>query len=113
MDILRKEIPLEINGVEYKFVLDFKSAMDFQKFYGKSILIGLDAISTEQDVEALGCLVASCLKVGEGKEEKGVGLEFIGQLDFLKTLPMFMEVIPQLVENSLPKDDEENIAKKK
>lgn len=104
MDILRKEIPIEINGETYKMILDFEAAMNFQKYYGKSILVGLDAISKEQDMVALGCLIASCLKTGEGKDEKSVGLEFIGELDFINSLPIFMEAIPQLVDNSLPKE---------
>lgn len=113
MEILRKEVPIEINGVNYKFILDFGAAIHFQKLYGKSILVGLEEISQNQDIEALGYLVASCLKTGEGKDEKSVGVEFINELDFISSLPMFMEVLPKLVENSLPKDTEENIAKKK
>lgn len=108
MDILRKEIPVEINGEVYKLVLDFEAAMNFQKYYGKSILVGLDAVSKEQDIVALGCLIAACLKAGEGKDEKSVGLEFIEGLDFMNTLPIFMEAIPELVDNSLPKEDKKN-----
>lgn len=113
MNILRKEVPIEINEEKYKFILDFGAAIEFQKLYGKSILVGLDKISTDQDIVALGYLVAACLKTGEGKNQKSVGLDFVNGLDFIGSLPMFMEVLPKLVENSLPKDDEENVAKKK
>lgn len=104
MDINRKVIPMEIEGKEYDFVLDFASAIDFQELYGKSIFLGIQEVSETQDVVALGCLIASCLKE-KGKNES-VGIDFIRQFDLLSSLQFFMEKIGELMENSVPKEDE-------
>lgn len=105
MDIKRKVIPMEIEGKEYDFVLDFASAIDFQDMYGKSIFLGLQEVSENQDVIALGCLIASCLK--EKDQDESVGLSFIRKFDLLSSLQYFMEKIGQLMENSVPKESED------
>lgn len=102
MNIKRKVIPVEIEGKEYDFVLDFRSAMDFQDMYGKSIFEGLDRLGKTQDIKALGCLIASCLK--EKENGKGVGFDFVADLDLMSALEYFMGKIEELMNNSLPQE---------
>ena len=62
INIFRKPVIVEIEGKEYDFVLDFESAIVFQDLYGESVFVGIDKITKDQDLKALACLVASCLK---------------------------------------------------
>lgn len=105
MNIQRKVIKVELNEKEYDFILDFESAIEFQGVYKKSIFIGLSKISEEQDLLALACLIASCLKNEKGKP---VGMEFVKKMDLMSTVEYFMGKISELVDNSLPVEDEPN-----
>lgn len=105
MNIQRKVIKVEIEGKEYDFILDFESAIEFQGAYKKSIFIGLSKISEEQDLLALACLIASCLKNEKGRP---VGMEFVKKLDLMSTVEYFMNKLSELVDNSLPIEDEPN-----
>ena len=110
MNIMRKPIKIELEGKEYDFILDFESAIEFQDAYGKSIFIGIEKITSEQDVKALSCLIASCLK----HNDKPVGMGFVKGLDLMNGLPFFMEKITDLMNNSLPvEEDTEKQTKKK
>lgn len=108
MSIMRKAIKTNIENNEYDLVLDFESAMVFQDLYGESIFLGIDKIIQKQDIKALACLVASCLK----DEDGCVGMDFVKEIDLMNGLPFFMEKIGELMENSLPLEDEK-INKKK
>lgn len=108
MNIMRKAIKVEIENNEYDLILDFESAMVFQDLYNESIFIGIDKIIQKQDIKALACLIASCLK----DEDGCVGMDFVKGIDLMGGLPFFMEKIGELMENSLPMEDE-NVAKKK
>lgn len=105
MNIQRKVIKVELDGKEYDFILDFESAIEFQGAYKKSIFIGLSKISEEQDLLALACLIASCLKNEKGKS---VGIDFVKKMDLMSTVEYFMNKISELVDNSLPVEDEPN-----
>lgn len=105
MNIQRKVIKVELDKKEYDFILDFESAIEFQGAYKKSIFIGLSKISQEQDLLALACLIASCLKDEKGKP---VGMEFVKKLDLMGSVEYFMEKVAELVDNSLPIEDEPN-----
>lgn len=105
MNIQRKVIKIELDGKEYDFILDFESAIEFQGLYKKSIFIGLSKISEEQDLMALACLIASCLKNEKGKP---VGMDFVKKLDLMNTVEYFMNKLSELVDNSLPVEDEPN-----
>ena len=105
MNIQRKVIKIELDGKEYDFILDFESAIEFQGLYKKSIFIGLSKISEEQDLLALACLIASCLKNEKGK---AVGMDFVKKLDLMSTVEYFMNKLSELVDNSLPVEDEPN-----
>ncbi|MFR2314922.1 hypothetical protein [Terrisporobacter sp.] len=102
MNIMRKPIKMEIEGKEYDFILDFESAMMFEDIYGKAILIGIDRITHNQELKALGCLIASCLKY----KDKAVGMEFVNKIDFMNGLPFFVDKIGDLMKNSLPEEDD-------
>ena len=108
MNIMRKVIKVEIENNEYDLVLDFESAITFQDLYGESIFLGIDKIIQHQDIKALACLMASCLK----DEDGCVGMDFVMQIDLMGGLQFFMEKIGELMENSLPMEDEK-VAKKK
>lgn len=108
MNIMRKAIKVEIENNEYDLILDFESAMVFQDLYNESIFIGIDKIIQKQDIKALACLIASCLK----NEDGCVGMDFVKGIDLMDGLPFFMEKIGELMENSLPMEDEK-VAKKK
>ena len=109
VNIMRKVIKTNIENNEYDLVLDFESAMVFQDLYGESIFLGIDKIIQKQDIKALACLIASCLK-----DENGcVGMEFVNKIDLMNGLPFFMEMIGELMENSLPIEDENNKKKPK
>ena len=103
MHIKRKVVPMEIEGRKYEFILDFESALEFQSNYGKSIFVGLSKISEEQDIVALACLIGACCKDENGKP---VGLDYVKKLDLMSGLEFFMDKITALVDNSLPKEDE-------
>lgn len=102
MNIQRKVVPVELEGKNYEFVLDFESAINFQSYYGKSIFVGLSEIS-KKDIFAVCCLIASCLK--DEKTGKSVGMDFIEKIDLFEGLEFFMDKVGILMENSLPKED--------
>lgn len=108
VNIMRKAIKTNIENNEYDLVLDFESAMEFQDLYGESIFLGIDKIIQKQDIKALACLIASCLK----DEDGCVGMDFVMKIDLMNGLPFFMEKIGELMENSLPTEDEK-VDKKK
>ena len=109
MNIMRKAIKVEIENNEYDLVLDFESAMVFQDLYNESIFLGIDKIIQKQDIKALACLIASCLKGEDGC----VGMEFVKEIDLVNGLPFFMEKIGELMENSLPMEEDEDKKKPK
>ena len=109
MNIMRKAIKVEIENNEYDLVLDFGSAMEFQDLFGESIFLGIDKIIQKQDIKALACLIASCLK----DEDGCVGMEFVKEIDLMNGLPFFMEKIGELMENSLPMEEDEDKKKPK
>lgn len=109
MNIQRKVIPMEIEGKEFEFILDFESAIEFQTNYGKSIFVGLSKLSEEQDLVALACLIASCLK--DKETGKPVGMDYVKKLDLMNGLEFFMDKLTDLVDNAMPK--EETPSKKK
>ena len=93
MNIFRKPIKVEIENKEYDFVLDFESAIVFQDLYGKSIFFGIDKITKEQDIKALGCLIASCLK--DKDTFKCVGMDFVRKVDLMEGLPFFTDKLAE------------------
>lgn len=109
MNIQRKVINIELNEKEYDFILDFESAIIFQDLYKKSIFIGLSKLSEEQDLLALSCLIAACLKDEKGKP---VGLDFVKKLNLIGTVEYFMDKISALVDNSLPVNEDKPNKKK-
>lgn len=106
MNINRKVIKIELEGKEFDFILDFESAMEFQSAYGKSIFIGLQKVSEEQDLLALGCLMASALK--DQRTGKAIGIDVVGKFDLLSSLEPIMECLGELVDNSLPTETDDN-----
>ena len=109
INIMRKVIKVNIENNEYDLILDFESAIEFQDLYGESIFLGIDKIIQSQDVKALACLIASCLK----DEDGCVGMEFVKEIDLMNGLPFFMEKIGELMENSLPMEEDEDKKKPK
>ena len=103
MNIQRKAIAMDIEGKDYEFVLDFESAIEFQDIYKKSIFVGIDKISKEQDLMAMACLIASCLK--DIETGKCVGMDFVKKIDLIGGLEVFMSKITELMDNSLPTGD--------
>ena len=83
--------------------------MVFQDLYNESIFLGIDKIIQKQDIKALACLIASCLK----DEDGCVGMEFVKEIDLMNGLPFFMEKIGELMENSLPMEEDEDKKKPK
>ena len=59
-------------------------------------------------LKALACLIASCVK----EDGKAVGLDFAYQIDLMNGLPYFMEYLTELIDNSLPKEEDESKQKK-
>ena len=111
INIFRKPVIIEIEGKEYDFILDFESAIVFQDLYGKSIFVGIDKITKEQDLKALSCLIASCLK--DPDTFKCVGMNFVKKIDLISGLPFFTDRIADLLTASLPENKEENKKKQK
>ena len=109
MSIKRKAMKVEIENNEYDLILDFESAMEFEDLFGESIFLGIDKIIQKQNVKALACLIASCLKGEDGC----VGMEFVKEIDLMNGLPFFMEKIGELMENSLPMEEDEDKKKPK
>lgn len=102
MNIIRKPIKININDKEYDFILDFEGAIVFQDLYGKSVFKGIDDITKNQDLKALACLIASCVK----DENGAVGMDFVYRLELITTLTYFIEKIGALMENSLPQEED-------
>lgn len=111
INIFRKPVIIELEGKEYDFILDFESAIVFQDLYGQSIFMGIDKITTNQDVKALSCLIASCLK--DPDTFKCVGMDFVKKIDLIAGLPFFTDKIAELLGASLPENDEEDKKKQK
>ncbi|MGL5718295.1 MAG: hypothetical protein ACRCX2_35150 [Paraclostridium sp.] len=108
MNLKRKVIIVEHLGEKFEMILDFESAIEFEDLYGKSIFEGIKKISTEQNIKALACLLASCLK----KNGKCVGMDFVKGMDLMANLEFFMTKLGELMDNSLDTDSEENVQKK-
>lgn len=108
MNLKRKVIDIKIGKEKYEMILDFESAIEFEDLYGKSIFEGIKKISTEQNVKALACLIASCVK----KDGKCVGMEFVKGMDLMSNLEFFIGKLGDLMDNSLDTDSEENVQKK-
>ena len=109
MSIKRKAIKVEIENNEYDLILDFESAMEFEDLFGESILLGIDKIIQKQNVKALACLIASCLKGEDGC----VGMDFVKKIDLMNGLPFFVDILGELMENSLPVEESEGKKKPK
>lgn len=108
MNLKRKAIEIKINEEVYEMILDFESAIEFEDLYGKSIFEGIRRISTDQNIKALACLIASCVK----KNGKCVGMEFVKGMELMSNLEFFVEKLGELMDNSLDADKEENVQKK-
>lgn len=108
MNLKRKVIEIKINKEKYEMILDFESAIEFEDLYGKSIVEGIKKISTEQNIKALACLMASCIK----KDGKCVGIDFVKNMDLMSNLEFFIGKLGELMENALDTDSEENVQKK-
>ena len=108
MSLKKKVIELEIENKKYEMALDFESPIEFQELYGKSVIEGVSDITTKQDIKAMACLVASCLKYNG----KCVGMDFVKRLDLMKYLTLFTEKLGELMSNSFDME-EENSDKKK
>ena len=111
INIFRKPVIVEIEGKEYDFVLDFESAIVFQDLYGESVFVGIDKITKDQDLKALACLVASCLK--DKETFKCVGMNFVKGIDLITGLPFFTDKLADLMTESLPENDEKDKKKQK
>lgn len=103
MQIQRKEIDIELNGKNYKAVLDFGAAIEFEGLTKKSILVEIQNIATTQSMTTLACLMASVIKK---ENNKSLGMKEIEKIDLIGGLTYFMAKMEELFENSLPKDDE-------
>ena len=108
MNLKRKVIDLKIGKEKYEMILDFESAIEFEDLYGKSIFEGIKKISTEQNIKALACLIASCVK----KDGTCVGMDFVKGMDLMSNLEFFIGKLGDLMDNSLDTDSEENVQKK-
>lgn len=108
MNLKRKAIEMVVEGKKYELILDFESAIDFEDMYGKSIFEGIKNISKDQNIKALACLIASCLK----DEGKSVGMDFVKQLDLMKYLEPFISQIGQLMTNSIEEEKDTKVQKK-
>ena len=102
MNIIRKVVKIELNGQEMGMVLDFESAITYQELTGESILKGVQKISSDMDIKALCCLMASVLR---DKDDNLVGVDFVKKLDMMSGMEFFMENVMQLMDNAMPKDD--------
>lgn len=108
MNIQRKEIDIELNGKEYKAVLDFGAAIEFEGLTKKSILVEINKIATTQSMATLAYLMASVIKT---KANKSIGIAEIQKVDLVGGLEYFMEKMNELLENSLPQEEEDDIDK--
>lgn len=108
MNLKRKPIVIKMGKEKYEMILDFESAIEFEDLYGKSIFEGIRKISTEQNIKALACLIASCVK----KDETCVGMDFVKGMDLMSNLEFFIDKLGDLMDNSLDTDSEENVQKK-
>lgn len=108
MNLKRKTIEIKLENKTYEMILDFESAIEFEDLYGKSIFEGIKKISTEQNIKALACLIASCVK----EDGKCVGMDFVKGMDLMSNLEFFIEKLGELMDNSLETDSEENVQKK-
>lgn len=106
MNIQRKEIDIELNGKNYKMVLDFGAAIEFEGYTNKSILIEMQRIGTEQNMTTLAYLMASVIKK---ENNKSIGIKAIAELDLVSGMTYFVEKMGELFENSLPAGDDNDI----
>lgn len=108
MSLKKKVIEVEINNKVYEMALDFESAIEFQELYGKSIIEGVSDITAKQDIKAMACLIAACLKYNG----KCVGMNFVKSLDLMKYLALFTEKLGELMVNSFGVDEDSENKKK-
>ena len=109
MNLKKKIIEVTIDEVIYDLVLDFGSAIDFEDMYGKSIFEGIRRISNEQNIKALACLIACCLR----EEDEPVGMDFVREMDLMANLDLFIEKLGDLMTNSIQEETDEKEIKKK
>lgn len=85
-----------------------KVRIDFEDIYGKSVFEGIRKISQEQNIKALACLIACCLKDDDG----AVGMDFVKKLDLMEYLELFIEKLGDLMANSIEEEKDEEVQKK-
>ena len=108
MNLKKKVIEVVIDDKKYEMALDFESAIEFQELYGKSVIDGVNEITTKQDIKAMACLIASCLK----HNGRCVGMDFVRGLDLMKYLTLFTEKLAELMMNSFGESEETDNKKK-
>ena len=106
MNIQRKEIDIELNGKNYKAVLDFGAAIEFEGLTKKSILVEMNKIAETQSMTMLAYLMASVIKT---KANKSIGISEIQKVDLIGGLNYFTDKMSELLENSLPQTEEDDI----
>lgn len=102
MNLKKKVIEIEIDNKKYEMALDFESAIEFQELYGKSIIEGVNAITSKQDIKAMSYLIAACLK----DNGKCVGINFVKKLDFMTYLTLFTEKLSELMTNAFGTEEQ-------
>lgn len=112
MNIQRKEIDIELNGKNFKAVLDFGAAIEFEGLTGKSIVEEMQKLAKTNSLTMLAYIMASVVKKDKNKS---VGMQEILRVDLIDGLNYFVDKMNELFENSLPKseEDEDEEVKKK
>lgn len=110
MNIQRKEIDIQLNGKDFKAVLDFGAAIEFEGLTGKSIVTEIQKLSQTNSLYTLAAIMACVIKKDKNKS---VGMQEISKVDLVGGLSYFVEKMEELFENSLPKDEDEDEVNKK
>lgn len=110
MSLLVKVKKINIEEDEMFCVVDMKTIATYKKITGESFLKGIERISN-MDEEVILNLLASSLRYEVNGDP--VGLEYLNKFNPLALLTHTMDVIVELVEESLPKSNAADVKKKK
>lgn len=109
MNINRQYTKIDIEGKEMKMIIDFESSIYYQEQTGENIFVALGKLGNSSNMKTIAYIVASALR---DEEDNIVGIDFVKKLDAIKYIGLFSDKIAELIEHSLPAEENQEVVKK-
>lgn len=89
-----KKVKITLDNIEYNMVLNLRSALEFEKLHKKPLLVGIEDITTKNDITAIVHLLCATCRDSKGKI---ISKDVVLGLDLIQTLPIIMEAFTKLL----------------